>query len=141
MRPNNPRQALLLLLLLSLLSPATVFSWVYSTAHSFSTFPSISTLLSLPFSPRMHAFSLVAKSPLFKIFFFFCKPVSLFYVSHFLTLFSVCLTYHLLPSTLACICNTCARVYLKMILCRFPVRVVCASSVCHVEETQQWWEV
>lgn len=27
-----------------LLSPATVFSWVYSAAHSYSTFPSFSTL-------------------------------------------------------------------------------------------------
>lgn len=112
------------------LSPATVYSWVYSAAHSFSTFPSISPRLSHFFSsyarhlPRFPPRGFSS----FHEFFFFCQPESL-YVSRPLTLFIFALLccYHLLPSTLACICNTRARVYLKMIRCCFPVCVFMIS--------------
>lgn len=108
-----------------------------------------------PFSPRMHVISLVFPTlgvfPSFHYRFFFlhaCTPFKVHVLLHRFY-FALFCCYHLLPSTLACICNTRARVYLKTILCCFPVYVrVCWWSVscpcfvsCHIEETQQWWKV
>lgn len=82
-----------------------------------------------PFSPRMHAISLVFPTlgvfTSFYYFFFFlhaCTPFKVHVLLHSFY-FALFCCYHLLPSTLACICNTRARVYLKTILCCFPVYV------------------
>lgn len=100
-----------------LLSPATVFSWVYSAAHSYSTIPSISTLLP-------HLFLLVCTpSPLFfppwgfslsfitfSFFLHACTPFKVHVLLHSFY-FALFCCYHLLPSTLACICNMCKSLF------------------------------
>lgn len=138
-----------------LLSPATVFSWVYSAAHSYSTIPSISTLLPHLFllvcTPSPSFFPPWGFSLRFITFSFFCTPVPPFKVHVLLHSFYFALfcCYHLLPSTLACICNTCKSLFKDDTLlfsgvcarvCWWSVSCPCFVS-CHIEETQQWWEV
>lgn len=111
-----------------LLSPATVFSWVYSAAHSYSTIPSISTLLPHLFllvcTPSPSFFPPWGFSLRFITFSFFCTPVPP------LRFTSSCTVFILLYFAVIICCQvrlpvfvTRARVYLKTILCCFPVYV------------------
>lgn len=108
-----------------------------------------------PFSPRMHAISLVFPTlgvfTSFYYFFFFlhaCTPFKVHVLLHSFY-FALFCCYHLLPSTLACICNTCKSLFKDDTLlfsgvcarvCWWSVSCPCFVS-CHIEETQQWWEV
>lgn len=112
----------------SLSSPATDLTWVHPAAH---TLPLPSPPCVPP--PRMHAISRPPQGlsrssfPLLIFHNSFCKPLPftsscLFpFFPSFSPFFCSTLLRHLLPSTLACICNThMQEFYLKTVLCRSP---------------------
>lgn len=139
-RLNNTRQALLLLLLLPYFCPLSTSScpqpqistgfilqptlFLYLLLHFYpSVSPSLLVCTSSPDLLRVRS-GLRSHSP---------GGWTLFSMTHFASLYPTCppcfvlflfvfcftLLYHLLPSTLACICNThMQEFYLKTILCR-----------------------